>query len=228
MDENKAAVPQLRHGYTNATRRTRQYVEKKYLGPDADKRRHAEYVALTRLRSHLPVPDVLAGPDGGLRIGYVAGVHGQELLISADPRQVLGACGSVLARLHALDPAALGYPAGEPGQCVVHGDFGPQNMLLDPTGTVVAAVIDWEFSRVGDPVDDVSMAEWIVRTHHPDLAGQFDAFFAGYGATPEWPLRHAAMVAMCRRMRLFCEQWGADAGVAQWDRRLVATEQFIE
>ena len=40
---------------------------------------------------------------------------------------------------------------------VVHGDFGPHNTLVGPDG-LVAAVIDWEISTLGDPLADVAYA----------------------------------------------------------------------
>ncbi|WP_432989930.1 phosphotransferase family protein [Dactylosporangium sp. CA-233914] len=40
---------------------------------------------------------------------------------------------------------------------IVHGDYRIDNTILDPVGTSVAAVVDWELSTVGDPVADVAM-----------------------------------------------------------------------
>ena len=46
-------------------------------------------------------------------------------------------------------------PAGEVG--VVHGDFRMGNFLIGPTGLI--AVLDWELSHLGDPVEDLG---WLV------------------------------------------------------------------
>ena len=73
------------------------------------------------------------------------------------------------------------------GTVLVHGDFGPQNLLLDPSTVEPTALLDWEFAHIGDPVEDVAWAEWIVRTHHPDLVPALPALFDGYGAEPPWP-----------------------------------------
>ena len=42
-----------------------------------------------------------------------------------------------------------------------HGDVGPKNFMHD--GRRVTALIDWEFSHVGDPMDD--LAWWVFRGH---------------------------------------------------------------
>ncbi len=46
-----------------------------------------------------------------------------------------------------------------------HGDVGPGNFMHD--GARVTALLDWEFSHVGDPMDD--LAWWVFRGH--DMAG---------------------------------------------------------
>ena len=47
-----------------------------------------------------------------------------------------------------------------------HGDVGPGNFMHD--GTRVTALLDWEFSHLGDPMDD--LAWWVFRGH--DMAGE--------------------------------------------------------
>jgi aminoglycoside phosphotransferase (APT) family kinase protein len=58
----------------------------------------------------------------------------------------------MLRRLRPHAPAA-------PVLC--HGDVGPKNFMHD--GTRVTALIDWEFSHVGDPMGD--LAWWVFRGH---------------------------------------------------------------
>ena len=81
---------------------------------------------------------------------------------------------------------------------LLHGDFGPQNMLFDEGTLHMQALVDWEFTHAGDPVEDLAWAEWIVRTHHPHLAKALDALFAGYGHRPTWQRRQNAMLDKCR------------------------------
>lgn len=97
---------------------------------------------------------------------------------------MLRACGSMLQRIHQLDPgdiaAAIPCPAGE-GHVLVHGDYGPQNVLLDPATLEITVVLDRERAHTGDPVEDLAWCEWIVRMHHPrqvSLLGLFSALTA--------------------------------------------------
>lgn len=48
---------------------------------------------------------------------------------------------------------------------VCHGDAGPGNFLHD--GSRVTALLDWEFSHLGDPMDDLRW--WVFRGH--DMSG---------------------------------------------------------
>jgi aminoglycoside phosphotransferase (APT) family kinase protein len=230
MDEQFGAADlRLEHGYTNATRQSAGHVEKSYLGPFADRRRTAEYDALTRLRFRFPVPEVVSAEgEEVLRILFVDGTHAQDGLTTGDADSVLTLCGETLALLHSLDPAELGYAAPNGRQRLVHGDFGPQNVLLDAAGTKVAAVIDWEFSHLGDPIEDLAMTEWVVRTHHPELTDRLPSFYAGYGSTPCWDARMDAMLRLCRGFRDFCVAWGDPDAVAMWDQRIAATRGFRE
>lgn len=97
--------------------------------------------ALRGLAVVLPVPTVLDVQDDAIVLGWMAGVHGQELL-EQDPKRVLQAVGSMARTLHELNPATV--PELEGDGVLVHGDFGPQNMLLDPDTYAVTALLDWE------------------------------------------------------------------------------------
>lgn len=56
--------------------------------------------------------------------------------------------------------------------CFVHGDFRIGNLLVDENG--LAAVIDWEFGHVGDPVEEIGyvcMRDWRFGNDHLHMAG---------------------------------------------------------
>lgn len=64
--------------------------------------------------------------------------------------------------------------AGRPA-CRVHGDFGFHNLLMD--GPRLVAVLDWEFSHIGDPVEDLAMFRPFM-----EQIGCWDRFIAAYEA----------------------------------------------
>src|ERR1022692_3601074 len=92
------------HGYTNHTTRDGPVVTKAYRGPDATQRCARETAVLRRLAGLVPVPPVVASTDISLSLGFMPGVHGQDLIAAGLGGQVLHACGQVLRRIHALDP----------------------------------------------------------------------------------------------------------------------------
>jgi aminoglycoside phosphotransferase (APT) family kinase protein len=68
---------------------------------------------------------------------------------------------SVRSRLTAaFDGAGPSRPA-----TILHGDYGPHNVLLEPSGGRVAAILDWELWTVGDPLADLGwlLALWAER-----------------------------------------------------------------
>ncbi len=80
--------------------------------------------------------------------------------------------------------AAANRPAS-PRTTLVHGDFRLGNLMVDGQG--LAAVLDWELSHRGDPMEDLGwlcIRSW--RFGRPDLAvagiGEREALFAAYEA----------------------------------------------
>ena len=207
----------LPHGYTNETLGDATTVVKRYAGPDAATRAAREHAALVALSGRIPVPPVLGQTATTITLGHVPGRHGQDLIVASHAEPVLRTCGSVLRDIHGADFS--------------HGDFGPQNLLLDPATFAATAVLDWEFAvtPLADPVADLAWCEWILRTHHPDSHGALAGFFAAYGMTPSWPRRHAAMLARCRELGDFAHRWDPDGpGEELWRHRLAATATWHE
>jgi len=58
----------------------------------------------------------------------------------------------------------------ESGAALLHNDFRLGNLVLDPTGTRVAAVLDWELASVGDPLVDLGylVAAWAEPGREPE------------------------------------------------------------
>lgn len=216
----------LAHGYTNDTQGDGSVVVKAYHGPGAEQRLEREASILRRFRGRLPLPPLVEADETTLTLGFVDGVHGQELLDrdEATARGVLAACGELLDKLHQLDASELGD-----GSVLVHGDFGPNNLLFDPVTLQVTAVLDWEFAHTGEPIEDLAWCEWIVRMHHPGRVPLLGAFFDAYARSgrntvPDWPARQAAMLAKCLSLREFCERWEPGGeGVRRWEERFATT-----
>ena len=218
------------HGYTNATSTDGRRVVKRYLGPDAAARQSAETLALTHLAGRLPVPVLLDQAGGRIEVGWIAGVPGQERL-ETHPEQVLYVVGDTARRLLSVDVDTVpGLPRRPGGEVLVHGDFGPQNLLLDGDTAQLTAVVDWEFTHFGHRLTDIAWAEWILRTHHPHLVGALPSLFAGYQDRPAWAERQAAMLTRCEELVAFVRRWPAadDTAVRQWQRRTAATAEFSD
>ncbi|MFG6196435.1 phosphotransferase [Nonomuraea sp. JJY05] len=201
----------MKHGYTNSTVGDGALVVKCYQGPEAAFRLGTESRYLRRLRGRLPVPRVHQVTSTSLTTRFVSGAHGQDLIEEGHAAEVLAECGRTLSGIHRLG--------------IVHGDFGPQNMLFDPATFRTAAILDWEWAHPGRPVEDLAWCEWIIRSHHPEHVPLLSRFFAAYdGPVPSWAERQEAMVARCRDLIDFCSRW-EPGGAAEklWHERLETT-----
>jgi hypothetical protein len=122
----------LPHGYTNETLGDAVTVVKRYAGPDAALRAAREYAALVALPERVPIPPVLDHTATTITLGFVAGMHGKDMIMAGHAEPVLRTCGAVLQDIHKAD--------------FKHGDFGPHNVLLDAITFAATAVLDWEFA----------------------------------------------------------------------------------
>jgi aminoglycoside phosphotransferase (APT) family kinase protein len=157
--------------------------------------------------------------------GEVSGTHGQDLIELGRARDVLRLLGSFLARLQEIDPGSVHGLTGS-GEVVVHGDFGPQNVLFE--GDHISALLDWEFAHVGQPVEDLAWAEWIVRMHHPDHLDALPELFQAAHLDVGWPDRQAAMVTKCHELLRMAEVAGSSDDAELWRQRLRLTERWTE
>jgi Ser/Thr protein kinase RdoA (MazF antagonist) len=219
----------LRHGYTNDTQGDGVVVIKRYQGGiDEVLRRGTELGVLERLPAGLPVPKVLGAPEGALRLQQLPGLHGQDLIDEGLGRPVLRSCGELLRRLQQVDVSRV-FPdtAAGTGWVVVHGDFGPNNMLFDQDTFKVTGLVDWEWAHPGDRIEDLAWCEWIVRRHHPRAIEDLDDLFSGYGVRPSWARRQQAAAARCES---FVERFrsGPAAARRRWQENLSITLSWTE
>jgi hypothetical protein len=176
-----------------------------------------------------PVPEIMAFDPATpvLVVSEIRGRHGQELIDQGLAAQVLRLIGSQLSGLQSLDPSTV-PGLKEKGDVIVHGDYGPQNMLFLSDPIRVSGVLDWELAHIGSAIEDLAWAEWIIRTHHPGALEDLPELFAGSGLFFGWSDRQAAMVRQCSHHLASCEASGLGTAASEWRRRLKATEGWNE
>lgn len=229
-------MEKMPHSYTNDTIHDDSIVVKQYRGPWAEQRRRRELVALDCLDGLLPIPQLVSSDQSSITTGLVSGSHGQDLLRTGAVRIVLEACGRVLGQLQQLGTKPLPAESGRRARhsnssVIVHGDFGPNNLLIDPATGAVTALFDWEWMHVGEPVEDLAWCEWILRTFHPEVVPHLQLFHAAFGRhVPGWSERKAAMLRQCRKFMEFTSEWNSEgpsvdarlrlfAATAEWSER---------
>lgn len=240
----------MRHGYTNDTRGDGAVVIKRYVGPAAAARHDRERSMLQRLRGALPVATIIdsqpdlaphrmldsaldpVSDDGRcLRMSHLDGVHGQELIDDGRAGSVLRSCGVMLRQIQSIS-VSLVLPETDhvPGAVLVHGDYGPNNMLFDPRTVVVTGLLDWEWAHVGGPIEDLAWCEWIVRMHHPGHAHALSELFEAYGERPPWSERQTEMIRRCQEFvdMLRPPSGASDMAAERWRQRARLTESWSE
>jgi hypothetical protein len=185
-------------------------VVKRVTRDDARRRRDVEVAMLTRLAGVVPVPRAFASDDPfAVRMGYVPGPLAEQWVVGGYRslgidetvrRQVvlLRGCGEMLRALHAVDVRRFSDVLAGRGPSVIHADPGPYNVIVDPESGAIRALIDWELTRIGDPVEDLALVEWYMRIWWTSPGDVLRHLYDAYGRRPEWPLRHAAMIERCR------------------------------
>jgi len=144
-----------------------------------------------------PAPEPLGlDAQGREVVGFVAGEPGNwpwpaALRSARGPAQV----GAALAALHSAaegfspPPGAVwrsGSGAPAPGEIVLHGDFGPYNLIW--RDGALAGVIDWDMAHPGPPIEDAAFAAVHCVPLRPDAAAAEVGF-------PEPPDRRARLAA---------------------------------
>jgi aminoglycoside phosphotransferase (APT) family kinase protein len=226
--EQDVFMGQLRHGYTNATRVVpSDLVEKTFRGEDARDRCDRERRCLAALAGELPVPEIVGYDEirPTLTTRRLDGAHGQDLIDAGHASRVLALVGSLLVRVQQIDPARVPGLYGR-GSVSVHGDFGPQNVLI--ADDRVCSLLDWEFAHAGRPIEDLAWTEWIVRMHHPSARDALGALFEAARVRPSWGERHAAMVERCVQLEQRTERDITTEVATLWRDRCAQTEAWTE
>lgn len=182
---------------------------------------------------------VAAERCGPLALGPGTGARAGLLRLPsawADPRRLASLAGRWL---HALGPeleprtaAALAdrlanVPALFAGRPAVlaHGDWAPANVIVDRGR--VAAVLDWEFARLADPLFDVAWWGWVVAWHHPEvhrIAWPVFLEAAGVEPDPATAERLRSLVALrLLEAAAAARRAGNPVVAGAWTERLVQT-----
>jgi hypothetical protein len=204
------------------------FVEKGYEGPQARERADREFFCLTALAGRLPLPEAIQYDASvpALTLREARGAHGQDLIGAGRATEVLGLLGSLLSQLQEIDPVVVSGLPGS-GEVVVHGDFGPQNVLV--ADHHISVLLDWEFAHIGGAIEDLAWAEWIVRMHHPDAKDALPEFFDAAKLRPAWADRQAAMIERCAQLLRRAERDGSSSGGTElWRARLARTASWSE
>ena len=217
------------HGYTNRSVTDGHLVVKSFVGPDPAARQAREELALRRLAGIPPVPELISSVPGTLTTTLAKGVPAQEAIDAGAADRVLHACGRLLADVQSVDPRRV-FGSVDHGSVLVHNDFGPNNVVMDPEVTNARLLCDWEWVMPGDRTSctDLAWAEFIVRYHHPESVPALAALFDGYGDKPTWAHRHAAMTARATAHRDFLRSWQQLQAAATWDQRLATIAAWHE
>jgi hypothetical protein len=140
--------------------------------------------------SNWPWPSALIATEGAAKVGAFLRAYHDAVAAYAPPAPAVWR----------HRPQAL-----TPGEIVLHGDFGPHNLIWD--GEAICGLIDFELARPGEPMEDAGFA--VVRAAQlrpdeqtrppgfvtpPDRAARLAAFAEGYGCARS-DLVHAARQA---------------------------------
>jgi mutator protein MutT len=158
-----------------------------------------DLLAHLRRRGVPAIVEPLGADDAGREVlRYVPGrTMGAASEVPPDFRTpaLLAEVGTWLRRMHAASASFPPQPrcwrrgvlARRDGLVVCHHDISPHNVVLREDGSL-AAVLDWDMSAPGHPLDDVAFAAWqfALRSDEPTSAEArlVAALADGYGVSP--------------------------------------------
>lgn len=107
----------------------------------------------------------------------------------------------------------------------VHGDFAPINVIVDEDGAI-RALLDFDYARSGDPLEDVAWWGWVVRHHHPAVWHvAWAAFLDAAGIDPEAD-GPAIRALTLRELGHRAAASPSAAGAERWTARLAVASEW--
>jgi hypothetical protein len=159
--------------------------------------------------SNWPWPPTLLATEGAAQVGALLRAYHVAVADFAPPSPALWRHGAQAPRA---------------GEIVLHGDFGPHNLIWSDSAPI--GVIDWELARPGEAMEDAGFA--VIRAAQlrpdemtrpvgydspPDRRARLAAFSRGFGASPS-ALVDAALRAQTAEIERISRL--SAAGVEPW------------
>jgi len=214
------------HAYTNLVTARGRRVTKTYRGADGVKRQRREALAVRSLIGLLPVASIVESQPGVVVFDRISGRHGQDLIATGQGQAVMFCLGRLLREIQAIAPTF--YDEFKGTGVLVHGDFGPNNVLFADNADEIVLLADWEWSTVGAPLTDLAWTEFILRMHHPDDLQCLPDLFDGYGERPPWSERQTAMAERAASLEAWIRTWKGAEAASTWDYRSRCITQWDE
>jgi len=131
------------------------------------------------------IPMLRMGPfvDGDLRIGDWDLGDGLPSYVERHAPQLAHWSANDLAGLREVAETSQALLDTVGRYCLVHSDFNPKNLLLDPETLTVTGLLDWEFAHAGHPYSDLGN---LLRFDRQPAFGEsvLAAYCARRGGTP--------------------------------------------
>lgn len=219
----------LPYGYTNSTRLENRIVVKTYSGADSQSRFLTELVMYQQLQNMPFMPELVGYDKDALTISmrYVESRHAQDLLEEYCDI-VLFSLGKLARELQLVKIDTIVESKRNAPDVLVHGDFGPQNLLFAPESFSEPYLVDWEWAHFGDRFEDIAWAEWIIRMHYDSNQQMIASLYKGFGIVPLWEARRELMIRKCEKILDFAKRDDNTQAISTWIDRVAQVKSFKE
>jgi tRNA A-37 threonylcarbamoyl transferase component Bud32 len=219
----------LPYGYTNSTRLENRIVVKTHSGADSQSRFLTELVMYQQLQDMSFMPELVGYDQDALTIStrYVESRHAQDLLEEYCDI-VPFSLGKLARELQLVKIDTIVESKRNAPDVLVHGDFGPQNLLFAPESFSELYLVDWEWAHFGDRFEDIVWAEWMIRMHYDSNQQMIASLYKGFGIVPPWEARHELMIRKCENILDFAKRDDNTQAISTWIDRVAQVKSFKE